>query len=146
MTRAFRMARLNLTGIAWATGASASLVSTASALLMISSDSKTLPIEPALIGTSMLAGLALLIIGLKTRRRCVNSQTSKILVFRIYRLLRWLILIILKSTWFVITVAFFAWIGRSPKRKPDSQQSSVDDIWDSHPKHYYDKEPPKPFS
>lgn len=66
-----------------------------------------------------------------------------------YRLLRWLVTTAFRIVWFVITFIFFAWIGESPSRSPGAgseRERSADDIWDGHPKHYYDKEPPRPFS
>lgn len=63
-----------------------------------------------------------------------------------FRVVRFLVINVLRFSWFVITTAFFAWIGRTPNRQSFDQQSAADEIWDGHPKHYYDNDPPKPFS
>lgn len=63
-----------------------------------------------------------------------------------FRAAKFLVINALRFSWFVITTAFFAWIGRTPNRQTFDQQSATDDIWDGHPKHYYDNDPPKPFS
>ena len=66
-----------------------------------------------------------------------------------YRVLRWIVTKVFGIVWFVITVIFFAWIRQTPSSSPgayDQRERNADDIWDGHPKHYYDNDPPKPFS
>lgn len=66
--------------------------------------------------------------------------------FMAYRIVRALLLLSLGLIGFVIKVIFFAWIRQSPSGGRYDRERTADDIWDTHPEHYYDKEPPKPFS
>ena len=83
---------------------------------------------------------------MNTDRTKIDKKLSISLLFRI---LRWTVVIGFRLISFIVIAIFFAWIRQTPRRSYLANrpiQSNSDDIWDSHPKHYYDNEPPKPFS
>lgn len=120
-------------------------------------------VAPALIGYtweplsafthwgSMLIGLALLSWGSLNSVRLPMKKIDlryTAVAHMIYKVAKWVLKFAFKLVWFLVTTAFYAWIGHRPSGKTTEThaQATADDIWDSHPKHYYDNEPPKPFS
>lgn len=85
----------------------------------------------------------------KAIRQAVRSIDTCLAEQWSYRALRWVLAKVFSIVGFVITVIFFAWIRQSPPGSgniTDQRDRTADDIWDGHPKHYYDNDPPDPFS
>ena len=107
-------------------------------------------VSPTLHIASMLVGSILVWLGL---RKTIKQKTLKIdRLFRNflpYRIIRWITAKLFGLTRFLATIIFFTWINQPSSKSTspnDQNKKGPDDIWDSHPKHYYDNEPPKPFS
>ena len=107
-------------------------------------------ITPGLHLVSVASGTLLVWLGLRNAiMRGGGMLDASLRSYWPYRLIRWVLFKSFGIVWCVITIIFFAWIEESPSSSPNARSQrdrSADDIWDNHPKHYYDKEPPKPFS
>lgn len=82
-------------------------------------------------------------------REKVEHLDIKLSKYLPYRVVRFLVLAIWKIFSFLVSIVLLVWTGKhlSDERStsldhPEHQQSG----WDLHPKHYYDNEPPPPFS
>ena len=77
---------------------------------------------------------------------------DKLKQYRSYRVVLWLIKLVFSIGRFIFIDVLFALFQKSLSASPyedyevDRRNANADDIWDGHPKHYYDDEPPKPFS
>lgn len=64
-----------------------------------------------------------------------------------YRLLRWFLFKFIGLITFLFSVVLLSIIDEEEDDIESSfDERTVDDIWEAHPQHYYDNEPPKPFS
>lgn len=63
-----------------------------------------------------------------------------------YRLLRWSFLKLIGLITFLFSVVLLSVFDEEDDIETSFDERTVDDIWEAHPKHYYDNEPPKPFS
>jgi len=82
-----------------------------------------------------------------------NDNEQKVYDMDIMKKLLPFIWFIVKYTWKIVSgfarlllVAFCGYGGSPPRRPTAHQESNLDSAWDIHPKHYYDKDPPPPFS
>jgi hypothetical protein len=109
--------------------------------------------SPGLTLLTLLVGSFLVLRGTK---RLINAAMSRLDSslegFILYRTLRW---VFIKMFWAIrLTIGFIlSCIGNAPARRnnqPDSNSSPIcdrgDGVWDVASDHYYDKEPPPPFS
>jgi hypothetical protein len=69
-----------------------------------------------------------------------------------FKVVKWIAVKMFSLLCFVVSVLFFAWIGRSPTEDDDSpapfdqKERGVDDIWSGSSTHYYENDPPDSFS
>lgn len=107
-------------------------------------------VSPGLHLVSGIAGVVLVWLGSgKAIKRGGSMFDASLRRFWLYRVIRWIVIKAFSIIWFFVSVIFFTWIRQSPPSSSgayDQRERSADDIWDGHPKHYYDNEPPKPFS
>lgn len=99
--------------------------------------------SPILLLLTIGAGITLFWLG---SHQAVDHKLGNYLVYRAFK---WLISSLIGLFIMALSIIFYAWIREPPVRNSnanDASERSADDIWDSHPKHYYDNEPPKPFS
>ncbi|PCJ88311.1 MAG: hypothetical protein COA54_03335 [Thiotrichaceae bacterium] len=109
--------------------------------------------SPGLTLLTLLVGLYLVLRGTK---RLINATVSRLdrsfEDFLLYRALRW---ILIKVLWALLLIVGFllSCIGNAPTRRnnqTDSSNSPIcdrgDGAWDVASDHYYDKDPPPPFS
>jgi len=109
--------------------------------------------SPSLTFMTLLVGLYLILRGTK---RLINATASRLDSsldgLLLYRALRW---IVIKVFWALLLIVdfFLSCIGNAPTRcnnQTDSRSSPICDrgngAWDVASDHYYDKEPPPPFS
>lgn len=85
---------------------------------------------------------------IKQERAVLDASLER---FWQYRVLRWMVIMVFGIIWFVVNVIFLAWIDESPEGSErevpgDESWRGVDLNWEVHPQHYYDIDPPEPFS
>ena len=109
--------------------------------------------SPGLTLLTLLVGSYLVLRGSKKLiNAAVSRLDSSLERFTLYRALRW---ILIKVFWALLLIVGFllSCIGNAPARRNDQADSSNspisdrgDGAWDVASDHYYDKEPPPPFS
>jgi len=109
--------------------------------------------DPGLTLFTLIAGVYLVLRGAKMLIKKAVSRLDKSLEgFFLYRSLRW---ILIKVFWALLLITGFllSCIGNAPTRRnnqTDGSSSPIcdrgDGAWDVASDHYYDKEPPPPFS
>lgn len=137
-------------------GAALLLISTATALLSyglipLLSETSWRPTSSGTLALATAFGILFIYLGTKAALKLIISKVNaSFSTFLLYRLFLWLASKVISVISFVVIVIFFSWIRQSPpsndRSYADQQDRDADDIWDNHPKHYYDQEPPKPFS
>lgn len=108
-------------------------------------------VSPGYQVLATLFGILFSYMGVKVAVKLMLSKANAVLSgYWLYRMAAWATRKALSGVGFVASVIFFSWIRQSPPSYDhsyaDQQDRDADDIWDSHPQHYYDQEPPKPFS
>lgn len=108
-------------------------------------------LSPGYQAMATLFGILFSYMGLKVAAKLILSKANAELSgYWLYRMAAWVTRKTLSGVGFVLAVIFYSWIRQSPPSYDhsyaDQQDRGADDIWDSHPQHYYDQEPPKPFS
>jgi len=109
--------------------------------------------DPGLTLFTLIVGLYLVLHGTKKLIKALVSRLDSTLdEYILYRAIRW---ILFKVFWALLLIAgfFLSCIASSPSRRnnqTDTYSSPIsdrgDDAWDVASDHYYDKEPPPPFS
>lgn len=107
-------------------------------------------ISPGLHFTLLVVSIFLIWLGsgeaIKAHVRRIDNSLREYLAYRVLRLIVAKVFGILG---FVLSVLFHAWIDPSRNPRESSfgdRERTADDIWDNHPKHYYDNDPPSPFT
>lgn len=108
-------------------------------------------VSPGYHALATLFGILFSYIGVKVAAKLMLTKANDLLgAYWLYRLTAWVTRKAFSGVVFVAAVIFYSWIRQSPPSYDhsyaDQQDRGPDDIWDSHPRHYYDQEPPKPFS
>lgn len=101
---------------------------------------------------AFVVGSLLVLYGIKNLIKSIIIQLDhSYSKFFVYRIARWFLVRFYSIVAFVLSVIFLVWIndsspGRRGTFKNREENRTVDDMWDLHPQHYYDKDPPPPFS
>lgn len=103
--------------------------------------------SPGVHLVSTITGLLLVWLGLKQAIfQGVQSMDTFLKKYWPYRLLRWSFLKLIGLITFLFSVVLLSVFDEEDDIETSFDERTVDDIWEAHPQHYYDNEPPKPFS